>query len=127
MINEKIKVPVFNNGFNFSPDVETFDTVDHVEKDGVVPLKSQIKAFKEAGVLLRATRAIQYDEGANSNDFDKIDTITRDCKDYADMSELIARSEATSRAVAALAAQNSEKKVEETPTKVDSPSTEKTE
>lgn len=127
MINEKMKLPVFNNRFNFTPDVEILDKIDHVERDGVVPLKSQIKAFKEAGVLLRATRAIQYDEGANSNDFDKIDTITRDCKDYADMSELIARSEATSRAVAALAAQQAEKKAEETPTKVDTPSTEKTE
>lgn len=127
MINEKQKVPAFNNGFNFVPEVEILDTVDHIERDGVVPLKSQIKAFKEAGVLLRATRAIQYDEGANTNDFDKIDTITRDCKDYSDMSELIARSEATSRAVAALAAQASEKKVEESSTKVDTTSTEKTE
>lgn len=127
MINVKHSLPVFNNRFNFIPDVEILDKVDHVERDGIVPLKSQIKAFKEAGVLLRATRAIQYDEGANTNDFDKIDTITRDCKDYADMSELIARSEATSRAVAALAAQHIEKKVEESSTKVDTPSTEKTE
>lgn len=127
MISEKIKIPAFNNRFNFVPDIQLFDTVDHVERDGVVPLKSQIKAFKEAGVLLRATRAIQYDEGANTNDFDKIDTITRDCRDYSDMSELIARSAATSRAVAALAAQANEKKVEDHSTKVDKPSTEKTE
>lgn len=127
MLNVKQKVPVFNNRFNFIPDVEILDTVDHVERDGVVPLKNQIKAFKEAGVLLRATRAIQYDAGANSNDFDKIDTITRDCKDFADMSELIARSEATSRAVAALAVQNPEKKENVEPTVQNPPSTDKTE
>ena len=127
MINVKQKVPVFNTRFNFVPDIEILDNVDHVERDGVVPLKNQIKAFKEAGVLLRATRAIQYDAGANSNDFDKIDTITRDCKDYADMSELIARSEATSRAVAALAAQNSEKKEINNPSTVQEPSTDKSE
>lgn len=127
MINVKQKVPTFNNRFNFVPDLEVLDKVDHVERDGVVPLKNQIKAFKEAGVLLRATRALQFDAGANSNDFDKIDTITRDCKDYADMSELIARSEATSRAVAALAAQNTEKKENYTPTVQNPPSTDKTE
>lgn len=127
MFNAKFKVPVFNNRFNFVPDIEILDSVDHVERDGVVPLKSQIKAFKEAGVLLRSTRALQYDSGANSNDFDKIDTITRDCKDYADMTELIARSEASARAVQALKAQNFEKKENEVSTKLEEPSTDKTE
>lgn len=127
MLNVKSKVPVFNTGFNFFPEPEVFDTVDHVERDGVVPLRSQIKAFKEAGVLLRSTRALQYDQGGNTNDFDKIDTITRDCKDYADMSELIARSEASARAVQALTAQNIEKKENDYSTKVEEPSTEKKE
>lgn len=79
------------------------DIKDNVERVGYVPLKEQVRLYKEAGVLLKQTRALQYDytdeEGRELSDFEKIDTASRDCKDFADMSALIARSEAQARAV----------------------------
>lgn len=79
------------------------ETKDTVERVGYVPLKEQIRLYKEAGVLLKETRALQYDyedvDGRSLTDFEKIETATRDCKDFADMSALIARSEAQARAV----------------------------
>lgn len=93
------------NRFDSKRKFETFvpETKDTVERVGYVPLKEQIRLYKEAGVLLKETRALQYDyedsDGRSLTDFEKIDTVTRDCRDFADMSALIARSEAQSRAV----------------------------
>lgn len=93
------------NRFDSKRKFETFqpETKDTVERVGYVPLKEQIRLYKEAGVLLKETRALQYDyedaNGRSLTDFEKIETATRDCKDFADMSALIARSEAQARAV----------------------------
>lgn len=87
----------FDNPIKVLDDVN--DKVDSVEREGIIPLSAQIKMYKESGVLLKMTRALQYDSGSDMTDFEKIDTVTRDCKDYAEMSELTARAIATAKAV----------------------------
>ena len=77
-------------------EVTKFEKNDCVERAGYVPLRNQIQAFREAGVLLKATRALQYDvEDDGSKDIDKINPIfTSGGVDYSDMSELSRRQEA---------------------------------
>lgn len=78
-----------------------FEKIDHVERAGYVPLKNQIQAFREAGVMLRATRAMQYhtdDDGFKSIDDVKKELFTFGGVDYSDMSELTARSAALAAA-----------------------------
>ena len=89
----------FNNHFENPVKIEpvAFDKVDTVERAGVVPLRAQIKSFKEAGVLLRATRALQYDADHDIEDLEKVNTIFNSAGvDYSDMSELTARAAALS-------------------------------
>lgn len=77
-------------------DVTKFEKNDCVERAGYVPLRNQIQAFREAGVLLKATRALQYDvDDDGSKSIDKINPIfTSGGIDYSDMSELSRRQEA---------------------------------
>lgn len=90
-----------NNHFEKPVDVSQiiYDKIDSVEREGIVPLRSQIRMYKEAGVLLKATRALQYDSGSDLDDFEKVDTAFRDARDYADFTELINRAQATSKVV----------------------------
>ena len=76
-----------------------FEKNDFVERAGYVPLRNQIQAFREAGVLLKATRALQYDVNDDgSKAIDKIEPIfTSGGVDYSDMSELTRRQEALAK------------------------------
>lgn len=90
----------FNNHFDNPVKIEpvVFDKVDTVERAGVIPLRAQIKSFKEAGVLLKATRALQYDTDHDVKDLEKVETIFNSAGvDYSDMSELTARAAALQR------------------------------
>lgn len=79
------------------------ETKDNVERLGYIPLREQVKMYKEAGVLLKSTRSMMYDiPNSKMSDAEKISTVVKDCKDYADMSTLIRRSEASARAAAEL-------------------------
>lgn len=77
-------------------EVTKFEKNDCVERAGYVPLRNQIQAFREAGVLLKATRALQYDVNDDgSKAIDKINPIfTSGGVDYSDMTELSRRQEA---------------------------------
>lgn len=90
----------FNNHFENPVKVENlvYDKTDTVERAGVIPLRAQIKSFKEAGVLLKATRALQYDTDQDVKDLEKVETIFNSAGvDYSDMSELTARAAALKR------------------------------
>lgn len=106
----------FNTHYNKPVEVveDPYDVIDHVEREGVIPLSSQIKMYKESGVLLKMTRALQYDSGSDLSDFEKIDTVTRDCKDYAEMSELTARAIATAKAVKVTQEETNDERLAET-------------
>lgn len=93
----------FNNHFESPVKVlpTIYEKVDTVERAGYVPLRNQIQAYKEAGVLLRATRALQFDTPnakAGFDGLDKAELFTCGGVDYSDMSELVKRSQALYKA-----------------------------
>ena len=108
-------IPEFNTFYSKPVSVPEmqYDTTDYVERAGYVPLSTQIKLAKESGVLLKTTRALAYDTDKEVPDFEKVETLTRDARDYTDMTELIKRASAASRAVEALKNQNKEVKTDE--------------
>lgn len=117
----------FNTHFNrvTKPEVTKFEKNDFVERAGYVPLRNQIRAFREAGVLLKATRALQYDVADDgSKALDKINPIfASGGVDYSDMTELSNRQAALGKVVENL--RNPDVATSTTGTPVAEPSSEK--
>lgn len=101
-------LPEFNTFYDKPVALEPhiLDPIDTVERAGYIPLSMQIKASKESGILLKTTRALAYDTDKEISDFEKVETLTRDARDYTDMTEIFKRAEASKRALDALMAQN---------------------